>query len=148
MRTHGFELLARVTRGVEWVTQAEVACTLRPSEMHVEHRQVRWRQTWLDQRVLELGTCDDVLLIAGVVDGVDRRRAALAVRVLVSGDRAVLGLRVADGLGVLWSDAGLAAIRCESRGEQRACREEGLERAGQNSDRYWGCVKYVHVYRT
>ena len=70
------QILARTLRGLEWIAAAEVKTTLSPAHIEHGHRELRFSVPELEP-LLSLGTVDDVFVIAGVVEGVDRHRESL-----------------------------------------------------------------------
>src|SRR5437763_12849552 len=72
-----YELLARTLRGIEWIAAAEIRAVLGVSEIARGHRELRFRLPELSPQSLDLGTVDDVFLVAAVVDGIGRARAGL-----------------------------------------------------------------------
>ena len=72
-----YELLARTLRGIEWIAAAEIRAVLGVFEIARGHRELRFQLPELSPQSLDLGTVDDVFLVAAVVDGIGRARAGL-----------------------------------------------------------------------
>jgi tRNA (guanine6-N2)-methyltransferase len=72
-----FSLLARTSRGIEWIAAAEIRATF-DAAVRCGHREVRFAADALSSALLDLGTVDDVFLVVAVVDGIDRARGDLA----------------------------------------------------------------------
>jgi len=70
-------VLARTLRGIEWIARDEVRSRLGVEAVELGHRELRFTAQ-LTPTLLELGTVDDVFLVAAEVDGVTRRRESLA----------------------------------------------------------------------
>ena len=87
--------LARAVRGLEWLAATEIETDLNASVLEISHREIIFRAP-LDPRVLELGSIDDLFLLCGRIDGIDRGRLSLA--------------RLAAGLGKLPLARSLATV--------------------------------------
>jgi len=70
-------LLARCTRGLEWLAAAEIKGRLHAEVIGVHHREIRFELPVLDAAVLSLDTADDVFLTCGTIQGIDHTRASL-----------------------------------------------------------------------
>jgi tRNA (guanine6-N2)-methyltransferase len=70
--------LARSIRGLEWLSAAEIDADLNAAVLEVGHREIVFRAP-LDPAVLRLGSIDDLFLLCGTIDDIDRRRTSLAV---------------------------------------------------------------------
>jgi 23S rRNA G2445 N2-methylase RlmL len=69
--------LARSIRGLEWLSAAEIEADLNAAVLEVGHREIVFRAP-LDPAVLKLGSIDDLFLLCGTIDDIDRRRTSLA----------------------------------------------------------------------
>jgi tRNA (guanine6-N2)-methyltransferase len=88
-----FNLMARATRGLEWVVAAELKGRLDADIVSVCHREVHFRLPQMDPRLSQIRTADDLFLSGGTVDGIDHTRASLQ--------------RLSDGISRLDLDATL-----------------------------------------
>jgi 23S rRNA G2445 N2-methylase RlmL len=70
-------LLARTVRGLEWLAAAEIETDLNARVLHVGHREIVFHAP-LDPAALGLGSIDDMFLLCGKVDGIDRGRTSLS----------------------------------------------------------------------
>jgi len=96
MHTRCFPLLARTTRGIEWIAAAEIRATF-GAAVRYGHREIRFAADALSSSLLQLGTVDDLFLVVAAVDGIGRARADLSVLSTLRVDLE----RVADDLGAL-----------------------------------------------
>jgi len=71
------DLLARTVRGIEWIAAAEIRARYGVERVELGHRQVRFGVQSLSRDLLELGTADDVFLVATRAPGIGRTRASL-----------------------------------------------------------------------
>jgi tRNA (guanine6-N2)-methyltransferase len=85
-------VLARTRRGIEWIARAEVRARLGVSKVALGHRELRFSVPELTPELLELGTVDDVFLVAAELDGAGRRRESLARVAAVAADLDLDGL--------------------------------------------------------
>jgi tRNA (guanine6-N2)-methyltransferase len=69
--------LARSVRGLEWLAAAEIETDLNASLLEIGHREIVFRAP-LDPRVFKLGSIDDLFLLSGRIDEIDRGRLSLA----------------------------------------------------------------------
>lgn len=70
--------LARCIRGIEWVLAAEIETRFRPDTITLGHRTVHFSTHATPAlKSLQLATADDVFLMIGEIDGIDRTRASL-----------------------------------------------------------------------
>lgn len=71
--------LARCIRGTEWILAAEIETRLGPDAISLTHRSVRFStHATPPLESLRLATADDVFLVLGSIEGIDRARASLA----------------------------------------------------------------------
>jgi hypothetical protein len=70
-------LLARTVRGIEWIAAAEIRAKLASSDIQRDHREIRFSLAELSPAVLELGTVDDVYLVATTVGDIGHQRREL-----------------------------------------------------------------------
>jgi tRNA (guanine6-N2)-methyltransferase len=84
--------LARSIRGLEWLCAAEIEADLNARVLDVRHREIVFRAP-LGPAVLGLGSIDDLFLLCGKIDGVDRGRISLS--------KLATGLRTVPLLGAL-----------------------------------------------
>jgi 23S rRNA G2445 N2-methylase RlmL len=68
--------LARSIRGLEWLAAAEIEADLDASVLEVGHREILFRAS-VDPAVLELGSIDDLFLLCGKIDEIDRGRRSM-----------------------------------------------------------------------
>jgi len=68
---------ARSLRGLEWLSAAEIEVDLDAVVLEVWHREIVFRAP-ADPAVLKLGSIDDLFLLCGTIDDIDRRRTSLA----------------------------------------------------------------------
>lgn len=68
--------LARSIRGLEWLGAAEIEADLKAFVLEVGHREIVFRAPF-DPAVLELGSVDDLFLLCGKIDEIDRGRISL-----------------------------------------------------------------------
>jgi len=87
--------LARSVRGLEWLAAAEIDTDLNGEIVEVGHREIIFDARY-DPQLLQLGSIDDLFLVCGRIDGIDRTRASLA--------------RLADGLRKLPLVRSLASV--------------------------------------
>jgi hypothetical protein len=78
--------LARSVRGLEWLAAAEIETDLNASLLEIGHREIVFRAP-LDPRVFKLGSIDDLFLLSGRIDEIDRGRLSLAKLAAVWGRR-------------------------------------------------------------
>ncbi|SFH65800.1 methyltransferase domain-containing protein [Bradyrhizobium sp. Gha] len=69
--------LARSVRGLEWLAAAEIKSGLNASVLAIGHREIIFSAA-LDSRVLALGSIDDLFLLCGRIEEIDRGRISLA----------------------------------------------------------------------
>jgi len=69
--------LARSVRGLEWLAAAEIESSLNASVLAVGHREITFNAA-LDSDVLALGSIDDLFLLCGRIEEIDRGRISLA----------------------------------------------------------------------
>ena len=69
--------LARSVRGLEWLCAAEIESDLNASVFEIGHREIVFRAP-VDPRLLKLGSIDDLFLLCGRIDEIDRGRLSLA----------------------------------------------------------------------
>jgi len=73
------EFLARCIRGIEWIVAAEIETRLDPGVVATGHREVRFSTLALPSaQALRLASADDVFLVVGDGERIDRTRASLA----------------------------------------------------------------------
>lgn len=73
------EFLARCIRGIEWIVAAEIETRLDPDVVVTGHREVRFStRAAPSPQALRLVSADDVFLVVGEGERVDRTRASLA----------------------------------------------------------------------
>jgi tRNA (guanine6-N2)-methyltransferase len=70
-------LLARTVRGIEWIAAPEIRAKLASSDIQRDHREIRFSLAELSPAVLELGTVDDVYLVATTVGDIGHQRREL-----------------------------------------------------------------------
>jgi tRNA (guanine6-N2)-methyltransferase len=68
--------LALSIRGLEWLGAAEIEADLKAFVLEVGHREIVFRAPF-DPAVLELGSIDDLFLLCGKIDEIDRGRISL-----------------------------------------------------------------------
>jgi hypothetical protein len=68
--------LARSIRGLEWLGAAEIEADLNAFVLEVGHREIVFRAP-VDSAVLKLGSIDDLFLLCGKIDEIDRGRISL-----------------------------------------------------------------------
>jgi 23S rRNA G2445 N2-methylase RlmL len=68
---------ARFIRGLEWLGAAEIEADLNAIVLEVGHREIVFRAP-ADPAVLELGSIDDLFLLCGKIDEIERGRVSLA----------------------------------------------------------------------
>jgi tRNA (guanine6-N2)-methyltransferase len=71
------ELLARTTRGIEWIAAEEIRASLPVERLALGHREVRFALDRVTPRALGLGTVDDLFVVAGGAEDPGRGRRAL-----------------------------------------------------------------------
>jgi tRNA (guanine6-N2)-methyltransferase len=69
--------LARSVRGLEWLAAAEIETDLNGEIVEVGHREIIFSAPH-DSKVSQLGSIDDLFLVCGKIDAIDRTRASLA----------------------------------------------------------------------
>lgn len=69
--------LARSVRGLEWLGAAEIDSGLNATVLEIGHREIIFRAP-VDPQVLKLGSIDDLFLLCGRIDEIDRGRLSLA----------------------------------------------------------------------
>src|SRR5215470_17743229 len=69
--------LARSVRGLEWLSAAEIETDLNAFVLEVGHREILFRAP-VDSAVLGLGSIDDLFLVCGEIQEIDRRRVSLS----------------------------------------------------------------------
>jgi tRNA (guanine6-N2)-methyltransferase len=69
--------LARSVRGLEWLAAAEIETDLNGEIVEVGHREIIFNARH-DSKVSQLGSIDDLFLVCGTIDAIDRTRASLA----------------------------------------------------------------------
>jgi tRNA (guanine6-N2)-methyltransferase len=68
--------LARSIRGLEWLCAAEIEADLNAFVLEIGHREIVFRAP-VDPAVLALGSIDDLFLLCGKIDEIDRGRLSL-----------------------------------------------------------------------
>lgn len=73
------DFLARCIRGIEWIVAAEIETRLTAHAVALGHREVRFSTSAFPPLdALRLASADDVFLVVGDAEGIDRTRASLA----------------------------------------------------------------------
>lgn len=77
-QANSLQLIARAIHGLEWAGAAEIEGRLQAKVLEQRHREIRFEMHRLDPALLELGSIDDVFLIAAHLQQIDHTRASLA----------------------------------------------------------------------